>query len=133
MTIRQALLLKIMEECDELSQRASKAIHFGLEEIQEGQLLTNEERLRDEFIDLIAATNMVISKVYIDPKELKVRYDKIHKYMDYSKSLGLVEEVDRQRLILLLKQSWELGNDYGVPSSDNDDAKQAQDKFIKNL
>ncbi len=47
------LLVKLMEECDEVSQRASKALRFGLSEIQPGQRLNNSERIEEEAADLL--------------------------------------------------------------------------------
>lgn len=95
MTTKEALLLKVMEECDELSQRCSKAIRFGLDEIQEGQNLTNEERLVEEYRDLKAAMNMLVDKNYIksftfNNYDLTKRIDKIDKYLDYSRKLGTI-------------------------------------------
>ena len=40
------LLLKVMEECAEVSQRASKLIQFGWDEVEAGQELNNQQRLQ---------------------------------------------------------------------------------------
>lgn len=50
---RQHRLLKLMEECAEVAHRASKQILFGKTEIQQGQELSNSERLRGEVMDLL--------------------------------------------------------------------------------
>ena len=47
------------EECAEVAQRISKALRFGLEEVQPGQLLDNAERIREEFTDLCATLQMI--------------------------------------------------------------------------
>lgn len=49
----EALAL-IVEECAEVQQRATKMMRFGVDEVQEGQDLTNADRLADEVGDLIA-------------------------------------------------------------------------------
>ncbi|RDT14077.1 hypothetical protein, partial [Escherichia coli] len=48
----QYLLDVLSEECNEIAVRASKAIRFGLDEIQPGQSLTNAQRLALELDDL---------------------------------------------------------------------------------
>jgi hypothetical protein len=45
MTREQHLLTILAEECGEVVQRASKAIRFGLDESQPGQLDDNKKRL----------------------------------------------------------------------------------------
>lgn len=51
----QAESLEILiEECAEVSQRATKILRFGLEEVQSGQDLTNKERLSQEVGDVLA-------------------------------------------------------------------------------
>ena len=50
---RQHRLLKLMEECAEVAQRASKQMLFGKHEIQAGQTLANSERLRAEVLDVL--------------------------------------------------------------------------------
>lgn len=43
----------IMEECAELAQRVSKALRFGMHEVQPGQPDDNHARVMQEFADLI--------------------------------------------------------------------------------
>ena len=50
---RQHRLLKLMEECAEVAQRASKQMLFGKHEVQQGQSLSNAERLRSEVLDVL--------------------------------------------------------------------------------
>lgn len=91
------LLVKIQEECAEVSQRAAKAIRFGLSETQKGQDKNNLERLREEILDLLASfvifeqeTGMNIDNFYQWNYDLLIdqRIDRIKKYMEYSKELG---------------------------------------------
>lgn len=59
MTETQYLLDVLSEECNEVAVRASKAIRFGLEEIQPGQALTNAQRLALELDDLYGAIELL--------------------------------------------------------------------------
>lgn len=83
------LLSIVAEEAVEVAQRATKALRFGLTEVQPGQDLTNWLRLVGEFHDLIAALEMVhgqpltIWRDLIDAKKAKVE-----KYLAYSAELG---------------------------------------------
>lgn len=98
MTIRQFLLLKLAEECDEVSQRALKQIQFGRDEIQSGQASTNGQRLYQELADLMAVIDMLSRMGEIPEEDISTYIDdivekqaKIIKYMEYSQSLGTVE------------------------------------------
>lgn len=46
------LLIVLIEECSEVQKRATKAMRFGLDEIQPGQDLTNRQRLSREVGDV---------------------------------------------------------------------------------
>lgn len=46
------LLVCLQEELNEVGQRINKAQRFGLNEVQSGQALTNEERIVYELADL---------------------------------------------------------------------------------
>lgn len=59
MTREEHLQVIGMEECDEISQRLSKALRFGLMEVQPGQSLTNLERIRYEYSHLAAVLEMI--------------------------------------------------------------------------
>lgn len=87
------LLLKLMEECSEVSQRASKALQFGFDEVQEGQEKNNFERLQDELDDLNSIVSLL--SIYL-PHELTLpcwktvyrKADKLDYFADYSEQLG---------------------------------------------
>jgi hypothetical protein len=53
------LLCILAEESVEVSQRVSKALRFGLTEIQPGQTKTNAERIFDELLDQAATIDML--------------------------------------------------------------------------
>ena len=98
MTRMELLLVQLMEECAEVSQRASKAIRFGLDEVQPGQDRTNRQRISDEMIDLYATTRLLEVEgllLHLE-KEDHDRYIKkqaqIQKFLDYSKELGILKD-----------------------------------------
>lgn len=98
MTIRQHLLLKLAEECQEVAQRALKSVQFGANEVQTGQEKSNATRLRDELNDLDAVILLIESRtddIALMPSNAKLRaildkQTKIEKYLTYSQELGMV-------------------------------------------
>ena len=89
------LLTIIAEECAEVAQRATKAARFGLYEIQPGQELTNIERLKHEYNDLIAAIEMLESneKRSINREDFLVykKQCKIADFLKYSNECGTLD------------------------------------------
>ena len=59
MNREEYLLTCLAEECAEVAQRVSKALRFGLNEVQPGQPFTNAERIADELTDLIAVAHIL--------------------------------------------------------------------------
>lgn len=97
LTRNQYLLVKLAEECNEVAQRALKQVQFGADEVQEGQSLTNEERLRLELTDLMAVRQLLVESGELrknDPVTAVERFlsknAKVEKYLKYSQSLGQV-------------------------------------------
>ncbi len=95
MTTTELLLITLMEECDETSQRVSKALRFGLNEVQPEQLLNNSERIVYEFNDIMAVMEIlldhnIIDKI-IDREAIELKKEKIYKYFNYSIDLGIVK------------------------------------------
>ena len=94
MTRQQLLLTQLAEECMEVAQRASKAIRFGIDEIQPGQELTNVERLRLEFSDLMAICDMLFYEginLSVEQSLIDAKQAKVEKFLEYSRSLGVLE------------------------------------------
>lgn len=87
MTREQHLLIGVMEECAEVAHRCSKALRFGLEETQEGQTLTNRERIVNEVTDLVAVLGMA-NLLTIDMRQAVAKQDKVERYLGYARSLG---------------------------------------------
>lgn len=95
------LLVKIQEECAEVSQRAAKAIRFGLKETQKGQDKNNLERLKDEILDLLAAfmvfeveAGIILHDLEFDIYQdvMRLKIERINKYMDYSREIGELDD-----------------------------------------
>jgi hypothetical protein len=98
MTRVQYLLVKIAEEAAEVAQRATKAVRFGLGEVQPGQSLDNSQRLRAEMLDLRAAVQALDDAtsgafgftVEPDDDQITARLARIEKYLAYSVMRGQV-------------------------------------------
>jgi NTP pyrophosphatase (non-canonical NTP hydrolase) len=95
MTRTEHLLTILAEECAEVAHRASKALRFGLEEVQEGQDLTNAERIKEELDDLSAIINMLGEEgaLNITPNTLAIlrKCQKVRHYLEYSKQCGTLD------------------------------------------
>lgn len=57
--VERELLVILQEEALEVAHRISKALRFGLEEIQPGQPLTNLQRIFEEMADMEAVTEIM--------------------------------------------------------------------------
>lgn len=84
MTRREHLLVIVMEECNEVAQRVSKALRFSLGQVQENPeqnplRRTNQERIMDEFHDLVAILEMagLIDTDWDDPETVAVYFNRI--------------------------------------------------------
>jgi hypothetical protein len=99
---RQEHLLAIAEEeCAEVAQRCSKALRFGLDEVQEGQPLNNRARIIYELTDLLATLEILGVVRFVDAFDgsvavaidagyaaIDAKRAKIEKFLDYSASVG---------------------------------------------
>lgn len=97
MNKEQMMLLKLVEECQEVSHKAAKAIKFGLLEKQPDQDKDNRQRLQEELIDLAVVVDLLIEMGIIDEdfmqdsERAKQVRAKIEKYNEYSASLGILK------------------------------------------
>src|SRR5687767_9972309 len=96
MKLKEMLLDALMEECAEVIVRASKALRFGLDEIQPGQALTNRERLEAELNDLAGVLAMlpgtgVLSREWKNEAAALEKTDKVMEYLRYSRQCGTLE------------------------------------------
>lgn len=94
MSFEQWLLTKLAEECVEVAQRALKAQQFGFKEVQKDQPFNNAERLSGELADLNTTARLLIQLKLIGPfDDLNIdelKRQKLNKYLEYSRSLGMV-------------------------------------------
>lgn len=97
MNREEHLLCIVGEECAEIAKEVSKALRFGMEEVEPGGTETNAERIQSEYCDLMAAMQMLgecnkaIYKGWDAPrleKHLKDKKAKVEKYLKYSAMRG---------------------------------------------
>lgn len=95
MTKPEHLLSITTEECAEVSQRATKALRFGLNETQTGQDRTNARRLRYEFSDLLGVYELMEEEGMVTwpiRKEINAKKTKVRKFLKYSKKIGSLHD-----------------------------------------
>lgn len=106
MTQIQYLLITLMEECDEVSQRCSKALRFGLHEIQPEQPLDNETRIMEEICDFrgvvrylqeLGVFHKLLDMQWVNARA-RAKIEKLVKYMEYSKQRGIIDGVHDNHL-----------------------------------
>lgn len=76
------------------AQRATKALRFGLDEIQKGQDLTNAERITYEFNDILATMELVKDECDVEIRDdhmCALKKLKLAKYLKYSEELGTLK------------------------------------------
>lgn len=93
MTENEHLLTCLAEECAEVAQRVSKALRFGLSEVQEGQPWSNAERISEEMRDLIAVARILYQRDILtdfDPSsaEVEKKHQKIQRFFAISREQG---------------------------------------------
>lgn len=102
MKLEEMLLILLMEECNKISQRCSKALRFGLQEVQPEQpvLLTNMIRILDELADQRAVLEILVEERVFDSEVVSSimckqsvdnKKEKVRKYLEYSKTCGRLE------------------------------------------
>lgn len=102
MNINEHLLTIAAEECNEVAQRISKALRFGMEQVQKAhddqpeqnpRQLTNRQRIREEFIDLVAVLEMIDpSFTSLDYGEGAAKQAKVERYLKLSMAQGTLQE-----------------------------------------
>jgi hypothetical protein len=92
MNRNEHLLTCLAEECSEVAQRVSKALRFGLKEIQPGQGGNNADRIADELGDLLAVAGILVDEGLIpDPVvEQHEKLAKIERFMAISREQGVL-------------------------------------------
>ena len=77
------LLTVLAEEAVEVAQRATKAMRFGLEEVQHGRICDNRERLMIELNELWAICEM-LDLAHVDREVIEDKKRRVLKYMEYA-------------------------------------------------
>ena len=89
------LMLTLAEECAEVIQRVTKAQRWGLREIQPGQELNNEQRIRYELNDLYAVIDLLYERqgveLFRDNEQVIAKKAKVLHFMDYARQIGELE------------------------------------------
>jgi NTP pyrophosphatase (non-canonical NTP hydrolase) len=91
------LLACLAEECAEVSQRVSKALRFGLDEVQPGQGENNRDRISEELNDLFAVANILMEEGILLPNAslsgivIAAKRAKIEKFMAISREQGVLQ------------------------------------------
>lgn len=99
MTRDEHFLTCLAEECAEVAQRVSKALRFGLAEVQRDQPLNNRERIMEEMRDLWAVLEIledegVLPKLAMSSEDVDRKRAKIERYFAISRASGtLIETV----------------------------------------
>lgn len=95
MTTKEHLLSCLAEECAEVAQRVSKALRFGLDDVEPGQDKNNQERLQHELVDLMAVIGIVASAGMINDdlshmEQIDRKVAKVEKFLAYAREKGTV-------------------------------------------
>lgn len=89
----QSLLLHLAEECNEVAQRVSKILRFGIDEVQDGHTDDNRRRLEMEIADWLAVHEMLLDMGIVSVPtwdEIDAKKEKVRKYRKLSEDRGLV-------------------------------------------
>lgn len=98
LTTTQQLLAVLAEECSEVAQRVTKALRFGLREVQPGQSLDNEARIAYELCDILGTLSLLQERglfVGFPEREahkraIEDKREKVVLFLRYAGSLGMV-------------------------------------------
>ena len=89
------LLCCLAEECNEVGQRVSKALRFGLAEVQPGQELTNADRIVGEVVDFLAVLELLeesgalkLPAAWPRRQAMDAKRTKVEKFMRYAEEQG---------------------------------------------
>jgi hypothetical protein len=86
------LLIVLSEECAEVAHRVSKALRFGMVEVQPGQSKSNAERVTDELTDLLAVAEMLVERGVLpphgNPMHMNQKREKVQAFMRYAADCG---------------------------------------------
>lgn len=97
MDVREHYLTCLGEEANEVAQRVSKALRFGMDEVQAGQDKSNTDRIMDELRDLVCVAKILedlgeLPPIYVNPDMITTKREKIERYMAISRDQGTLQE-----------------------------------------
>ena len=98
MTKNEYLLICLVEECGEVVQAATKALRFGLEDINPCTGETNKSAIQKELNDIAAIVTMLRRDNIIDDNFTKSpteKIKKVEKWMQYSKDKNVIKELKK--------------------------------------
>lgn len=95
MNHKEHLLTCLAEECAELSQAATKALRFGVDDMGPGEVRTNGENIQHEFNDVLAIIEMLAEQDVVPlgdsrPVILQKKKDKVTRYMEYAVRIRVI-------------------------------------------
>lgn len=107
MTRTDLLLAQVAEEAVEIAQRATKALRFGLEEVQPGQELNNADRILREYLDLLTVLELLAAEspvfrqanrdvLPLKPELCEAKRKKLEEFMSLSEECGRLEQVSSE-------------------------------------
>lgn len=91
MNLQEHLLTCMAEECVETAQRITKALRFGLQEVQPGQPLTNLQRINFELTDLLGVASLLCDHgvdIDVDPDSFVFKKAKVMRFAEYARERG---------------------------------------------
>lgn len=104
MSYADYLLSHLAQECCEIAIRCTKAQHFGLDEIQPEQSLTNRQRIQEELCDLYALVDEMQESEILNAfsrrdyqARISAKLRKAAAFRDYSRDLGRLAAVNVPR------------------------------------
>lgn len=105
---REHFLKVVEEEGSEVAHRVSKALRFGLSEVQPEQSMTNAERIQDEVYDLIGAYEAArhegnnLPPLDLSPEAVKFygrwKHAKIVRFLEISREQGTLTEAPAKQV-----------------------------------
>ena len=97
MTPEEHVLSCLAEECAEVAHRVSKALRFGVKEVQHGQVKNNAERIADELNDLRGVVELLLEMGVLPSQPaaasnfaVQQKKNKVRDYMNYARAVGTV-------------------------------------------
>jgi hypothetical protein len=83
---------EVSEQCSALTVRVSKALRFGLNEVQKGQLLSNMQRISIELNDLRATSELLEQKGIVNFSQLLEKKHRLAYFIAVAKNEGIINE-----------------------------------------